>query len=126
MNQMNLFPRPTTQIAEFRAAWNHLPSREYVFLLMALIALYCVFHEGARNILFSECYKLRFMKNTGSPASIRTAVIAFALWSATFVTCFFPSFWNWNYSGMLFIAGFISVMLSSYLDARSFRNRNWR
>ena len=88
---------------------------------MALIALYCVFHESARNSLFGECYKLRFMKNTGSPASIRTAVIAFVLWSATFVTSFFPSFWDWNYSGGLFIAGFISVMLSSYLDARSFK-----
>jgi hypothetical protein len=65
---MNLFPTPTTQIAAIQAARNHLSSREYVFLLMALIALYCVFHEGARNILFSECYKLRFMRNTGSPS----------------------------------------------------------
>jgi hypothetical protein len=66
------------------------------------------------------------MKRTGSPASITTALLAFVLWASGFVSFFFPRFWEWNYSGVLAIGMFGTVMLSSFFDARAFRRGNWR
>ena len=99
---------------------------KWLFLAMALLAFYCMFNGWLRNAVFGEFYKLRFMKRTGSPASVRTAAIAFIGWSGALVSCFFPRFWEWDYSGVLFIGLFIIVMVSSYFDALSFRKGNWR
>jgi hypothetical protein len=99
---------------------------KWIPLALAVHAFYCVFNERQRDAAYGECYRLRFMKRNGHPASVRTALFAFVLWSSAFVSFFFPNFWEWDYSGLLFIGAFASVMLSSYIDARSFRTRHWR
>jgi hypothetical protein len=109
------------------AATSTAPSwGKWIFLALAVHAFYGVFNERQRDAAYGECYRLRFMKRRGYPASVRTTWFAFALWSSAFVSLFFPNFWEWDYSGILFIGAFVGVMLSSYIDARSFRNRDWR
>lgn len=99
---------------------------KWISLVMAIHAFYCVFDSRQRNAVYGEFYKLRFMKRTGSPASTTTALLAFALWASAFVSFLLPQFWELNYSGVLAIAMFATVMLSSFLDARAFRKDNWR
>jgi hypothetical protein len=59
---------------------------KWLLLVIALLALFCMFNESFRNVVCGECYKLRFMKRTGSPASVRTALIGFITWSGAFVS----------------------------------------
>jgi hypothetical protein len=99
---------------------------KWVFLTMALDAFYCMFNARHRNVMLGEIYKLRFMKRTGAPASTRTAFLACVLWGSGFASFFRPRFWDWDYSGVLALGLFATVMLSSYLDARAFRDRSWR
>ena len=98
----------------------------WLFLAMALLSLYCIFSPRWRDVILSECYKPLGMKRTGTPASVRTAVLAFTGWAGAFLTCYFPHYWEWDYSGVLFIGLFVIVLLSSYLDSVSFRRRTWR
>ena len=69
----------------------------WIFLALAVHAFYCVFNERQRDTVYGECYRYWFMKRRGYPASVRTTVIAFALWSSAFVSFFFPNFWEWDY-----------------------------
>ena len=43
--------------------------------------------------------------------------------SVAFLSSFYPDFWGRDYSGVVFQTGFATVMLSSYLEGRSCRNR---
>lgn len=99
---------------------------KWLCLAMALDASYCIFNARHRNVMLGKIYKLRFMKRTGAPASTRTAFLACVLWGSGFASFLFPRFWDWDYSGVLAIGLFATVMLSSYLDARAFRHRSWR
>jgi len=104
----------------------HIPETwgKWFFLLMAVHAFYSIFSERQRNLMYGEFYKFRFMKRDGSPASIRTSLLAFTLWSLASLRYFHPKLWEWEYSGVLLLGGIVTVMISSYLDARSFRNRS--
>ena len=98
---------------------------KWVALAMALHALYSMFNAKQRNLIYGEFYKFRFMMRRGYPASVRTAFLACVLWSLGFLSFLYPNFWEWDYSGVLFLAGYATVMLSSYIDARSCRARVW-
>jgi len=99
---------------------------KWLFLAMAVHAFYCIFNVHQRDVVYVEFYKLRFMKRTGAPASTTTALLAFVLWASGFVSFLFPRFWGWDYSGVLAVGLFATVMLSSFLDARAFREGNRR
>lgn len=97
------------------------PGKRWLFLAMALHAFYCIFDARQRDVVYGEFYKLRFMRRAGAPASVRTAILAFLLWGAGFVTFLHPRFWDWDYSGVLAIGLFGTLMLSSFVDARDYR-----
>jgi hypothetical protein len=67
---------------------------KWVFLAMAVHAFYSIFNERQRNLIYGEFYKFRFMKRDGFPASVRTALAAFALWSLAYLSFSYPRFWD--------------------------------
>jgi len=86
--------------------------------------LYGFVNSKWRNAISGDLYRLRGMKRTGAPASLRTHFISLLFWSYALFLSFQAA--EWADSSFWRIAPFIGFvlagMISSWMDVRRYRS----
>jgi hypothetical protein len=100
------------------------------FLAALLACLYGFLDYRWRDLLSGDLCRLRGMRRTGAPASLRTHVFTTLFWANAVLITFGPPYWYPNRAiGVVFIGLIAAGMLSSRADVGKYRGERiegWR
>ena len=114
-----------TQIASIAPlTGSYLVAVRFVIAAMVFVCLYGFVNPRWRNTISGDLYRLRGMKRTGAPASLRTHCLSLLFWSYALFLSFQSADWAdssfWKIAP--FIAFMLGGMLSSWADVNRYRD----